>query len=239
MNKRRSNVLAVLALARPARLDAGAGPGIRWPAVSQFTEAASANQFTDAAEEAAELADDGPARELDSGQPGGRDRRRRRSSRWRRPLVPVKLLGALTSAAVTAVVIVIAVIIGTVVFRTPHGQPTGAPSSPVYGRPPLFRSLPLGPHWHGHLAYAVSHGVVYLAGTATVDHQGSPSGGYGSVTTLPSLARPSGPLDVAVAASTGSGAVQIGADGQINVIRQQAGVTWVSLGGVSFPAGSR
>ena len=81
--------------------------------------------------------------------------------------------------------------------------------------------------------------MVYLAGTATVDHQGSPSGAYGPVTTLPSLARPSGQLDVVVAASTGSCAVQIGADGLINVIRQQPGVTWVSLGGVSFPAGSR
>ncbi len=229
MNKRRSNVLAVLALARPERLDAVPARG----------SGRAVNQFTEAAEETAELADDGPARELDSGQPGGRDRSRSRSAGRRRPLVPVKLLGALTSAAVTAVVIVIAVIVGTVVFRTPHGQPTGAPSSPVSGRPPLFRSLPLGPHWHGHLAYAVSHGVVYLAGAATVDHQGSPSGAYGPVTTLPSLARPSGQLDVVVAASTGSCAVQIGADGLINVIRQQAGVTRVSLGGVSFPAGSR
>ena len=134
MNKRRSNVLAVLALARPERLDAGAQPG---------DQVGGVNQFTEAAEETAELADDGPARELDSGQPGGRDRSRSRSAGRRRPLVPVKLLGALTSAAVTAVVIVIAVIVGTVVFRTPHGQPTGAPSSPVSGPPPLFRSLRL------------------------------------------------------------------------------------------------
>jgi hypothetical protein len=223
MNKRRSNVLAVLARARPARLDAGAVPGTRWPAVTALIEAA-------------ELAEDGPACEPDHREPGGR--------RLPRPLVPVKMLGALTSAAVTAVVIVIAVIVGTVVFRAPHGQPTGAPSSSVSGRPPLprsvlFHSLPLGPHWHGDLAYAVSHGVVYLAGTATVDHQGSQSGANGSVTTLPSAARPSGQLDVVAAVSTGAGTIEIGADGQIEVIGQQAGVTWVSLSGVSFPAGSR
>lgn len=223
MKRRQGNALAMLARARPARLDPDTPPKVSWSAVAQLIETA-------------ELTDDGPAHALDHG--------RSRPSVRRRPLVPVKLVGALTSAAVTAVVIVIAVIAGTAVFSTPHGQPTGAPSSPVSGRPPLarsliFRSLPLGPHWHGHVAYAVSHGVVYLAGTATVDHQGSQSGAYGAVTTLPRLARPSGQLEVVAAVSTGSGTIEIGTDGQIGVIGPPASLTWVSLGGVSFLVGAR
>ncbi|HET7016608.1 MAG TPA: hypothetical protein VFI65_21980 [Streptosporangiaceae bacterium] len=218
MRKHQAQVLAVLARARPARLNADAAPRVSWPTVAKLMETA-------------ELADDGPVSDADPGE------------RWplvrRRPLVPVKLVGAMTSAAVTAVVIVVAVFVGSVVLRAPHHQPTAAPSpgQPSAGRL-AFRSLPLGPRWHGHLAYAVNYGMVYLTGNATLDHRGSQSGKDGPMTTLPPSARPAGQLSVVATVSAGAGSLKIGADGQVDVISQQVGVTWVSLDGVSFPVGS-
>lgn len=224
MSRRRSNVLAALARARPARLDANSELRANWPTAAQLIETA----------ESADLAagGDDPALDVHLGGPRAWPRGWSR----RRPIVQVKLLGAITSAAVTAVVIVIAVVVAAVVLRAPHPQRTGPPTSSPSAGTPVFRSLSPGPHWHGHLAYAVSNGVVYLAGTATVDHQGSQSR---LVATLPRSARPVGRIDVVAAVSGGAGAIEIGADGRIDVIRQQIAVTWVSLGGVSFPLGSR
>ncbi|HEY3905582.1 MAG TPA: hypothetical protein VGM14_16865 [Streptosporangiaceae bacterium] len=220
MKQRRTPVLALLASARSARLDADAGQEAGWPVAAQLIKAAS-------------LAQDPPrgglARDVTHGKPG----------RLRRPLVPVKLLGALASATVTAVVIVIAVVVGTVVLRAPHGQPTGAPSTSRSPSTLVFSALPLGPHWHGHLAYAMSYGVVYLTGTATLDSQGSQPGQSGPVATLPGPARPAGRIDLAAVVGGGAGAIEIGADGRIKVIPQQPNSMSVSLGGVSFQAGSR
>ena len=220
MRKRHAHVLAMLARARPARLDADAAPGTSWPAVAKLMQTA-------------ELADDGPV-----GEPYA-DHGGLRPSVRRRPPVPVKLLGAMTSAAVTAVVIVVAVFLGAVVFGAPHHQPTAARSSP--GQPfagqLVFRSIPLGPHWHGHVSYALSYGVVYLAGIATLD-RGSQSGNDGPVATLPPSARPADQLSVVASVSVGADSIEIGAAGQIEVTGHHVAVTWVSLDGVSFPIGS-
>jgi hypothetical protein len=230
MNKRRTNLLAALARARPARLDANAALQDSWPTVTQLIETAeSADGLAEG------LAENGIASGPHHGESaaGGRPRRRP---------VPAKLLGAITSAAVTAVVIVIAVTVGAVVVRPPHGQPSSSASSSP-GQPHagelVFRSLPLEPHWHGHASYAMSDGVVYLSGIATLDHQASQSGRYGPIAKLPQSARPLGGLVIVASFSGGVGAITVHADGQIEEFKQQAGVTWVSLGGVSFQVGSR
>ncbi|HXS63669.1 MAG TPA: hypothetical protein VN767_12535 [Streptosporangiaceae bacterium] len=217
MRKPRTHVLAVLGRARPARLDADTAVRTNWPTAAKLMETA-------------ELADDDPVAETDHA--------RLPTSVRRRPLVPVKLVGALASAAVTAVVIVVAVFAGAVVLRAPHHQPTAVRSSPGQrsaGRL-VFRALPLGPHWHGHLAYAVNYGVVYLAGKATQDRHVGQS--VGPMATLPPSARPAGQLNVVAIVSAGAGSIKIGADGQIEVTGQHAAVTSVSLDGVSFPVGS-
>jgi hypothetical protein len=218
MKKRPGNVLTVLARARPARLDSGAALRANWPTSDQLIAAA-------------ELAGDNPVPSLDPGEPRVQ----------RRPLVPAKLLGAMTSAAVTAVVIAVAVLAGAVVLSGPHGQPTTAPSSSVTSGEPIagrlvFQSLPLGPHWHGHAAYAVSNGVVYLAGTATLDNLGSRPG---PVATLPSSARPAGQLELVAIVSAAAGRIDVGADGEIDVVAFQGEVTSVSFSGIAFAVGSR
>lgn len=230
------NVMAMLARARPARLNADAAHRDGWPAPAQIIETA-------------EAADDSPVCYLGHGKYLGHRKRGRRP--W--PLAPVKLLGAVTSAAVTAVVIVVAVIVGTVVLASPHGQPhvspsgsvTASPSSiaptPVHvsAGPPVFHRLRLAPNWHGHLTYAVDNGVVYLLGVATPDSRGSQSGNYGPVATLPALARPADRLELAAIISAAAGAITVGADGQIDIaVKSHTYVTWVSLAGVAFPVGS-
>ena len=223
----RSPAIAALARARPARLDADAARRDSWPEPVQIFAAAG-------------LTDDDPV-----GSPSDHGHRGGRSN----PLVHAKLLGAMTSAAVTAVVIVVAVFVGAVLLRAPHRQPAAAPSTSVSsrsspGKPSgsrlVFRALTLGPHWHGHLAYAVNYGMVYLAGIATPDRLGSQSGNEGPVATLPPAARPAGQPELVVAVSAGAAAIKIAAGGQIDLVEPPNAIaTWVSLAGVSFPVGSR
>jgi hypothetical protein len=199
-------------------LTAEAGQRDSWPGAAQIVEAA-------------ELAGDSltTSDAPDPDPSGGRSQRPKS-----RPLLPAKLLGALTSAAVTAVVIVIATVVGAVVLRGPHQQPTTPPGRT--GGSLTFHRLPLGPHWQGRAFYSVSNGVVYLEGRATLDRSDSQPG---PVATLPPSARPGRQLHLVAVLSGGDAAIKIGANGQIRVARSVTHLTWVSLGGVAFPLGSR
>jgi hypothetical protein len=96
-----------------------------------------------------------------------------------------------------------------------------------------WHPLPLGKGWQGSLKYAVSNGVVYLAGDA------GNSGQTSVMTTLPAGARPtSSQQDIPVATSGAVvGVIQLLNDGTIMPFDTTHDYSFVSLSGVSFGLG--
>ncbi len=97
-----------------------------------------------------------------------------------------------------------------------------------------WHPLPLAKGWKGSLKYAVSNGVVYLAGNAGT------SGKDSVMTTLPVGARPtSSQQDIPVATSSAVvGVIQLLNDGRIMPFDTTNDYSFVSLSGVSFGLGS-
>lgn len=219
---RGGHVMASLARARPARLDAEACVRNRWPDASEIIEAA------------------GPA---EPGQGSFFSKIHLKPPGWASGLLAHpghrKLIGAVSSAVVMAVAIVIAASAYSLVLgsrhpsgpvRPGHSAPPG-PSSASAG-PIKFRPLRLSPGWHGRVAYAVRDGIVYLTGTAR------PSGRSLILARLPPALRPASELDIVVGlGSEGDGAIKVAANGQLRVYAPQSRITFVSLDGVSFAAG--
>lgn len=119
---------------------------------------------------------------------------------------------------------------------TPSTSPTpGSSSAPEPVSTALtWHKLPLAKGWQGGLRYAVSNGVVYLAGNA------GNSTGTSVMTTLPAGARPtSTQQDLPIAVGGGaSGTIQLLNDGEIMPFDTSGDYSFVSLSGVSFGLGS-
>lgn len=228
---RRRDALTLLARARPAALDADYATRSHWPGPEELISAAGQNG--DGAYQSSES-------RSERGLGDARDWRWARRGHG-------KLVGALISGATTAAVVGIAMIVGSTVFgsrqaptpRSPHPT-TGASSPagpPVAGGTPAgaFRTLPLLSGWQGRLAVATGNGVVYLAGrVSSQDAQGSP------MATLPLGLRPAAEIDIVISLGTaGDGALKIFPDGSIVPVSKHGLFRLVSLGGVSFPIGSR
>lgn len=229
---RRRDALTLLARARPAALDADHATRSHWPGPEELISAAGHNGDRAAYQSS-----------------GSRSERRLGDARdWRwAQRGHGKLAGALVSGATTAAVVAIAVIVGSTVFgsrqaptpRSSHPA-TGASSAagpPVAGGTPVgaFRALPLLSGWQGRLTVATGNGVVYLAGrVSSQDAQGSP------MATLPLGLRPAAEIDIVISLGTaGDGSLKIFPDGSIVPLSKHGLFSLVSLGGVSFPIGSR
>ncbi len=210
------NVMESLARARPARLNADVVVRGDWPPARDIIEAAG-------------TANDGTA--CYPSKTGHRERgwaAKRLTHPYR-----YKLAGAITSAALTAIVIVIAVALSTGLLGSPfpgHSPPVSAVVSPSAIS---FQLLPLHDRWRGWIAYAVSDGIVFVAGSARA------SGTAGAIATLPPGARPADQIDIVVTLGLGEdGSIQVMPDGRIQAFSPRNQVKTVSLGGVSFPIGS-
>lgn len=213
------NVMASLARARPARLDADASARSRWPDASEIIEGAK------------------PA---EPGQPSffSKTRAKLPGLTSRLPEHPgrSKPIGAALSAVVMVAAIVIAMTAYSVVLGSRH--PSGSvrpghsaapgPASALVG-PIKFHPLQLSRGWHGQVAYAVRDGIVYLTGTARLSGQSQ------ILAQLPPALRPAGELDIIVGlGSEGDGAIRVPANGQVRVYGPTSHIRFVSLNGVSF-----
>lgn len=208
-----NDVMKSLVAARPARLDAEAGQWAGWQDVGDFLNGA---EFSVGA----------------GGEP--RTSGRRRAVAARAVTRGRNLLAALASAVATAAAIAIAVAIGTAAPVTSHHAPRGPRTGQARGTNKIvFHRLRLNGGWRGSVEYAVSDGVVYLAGSARES-----SRRLTSVTTLPGGVRPTSQLDIVVVVGHGAGEIQVTPDGQITAFSPGHQVTSVSLDGVSFPLAS-
>jgi hypothetical protein len=142
------------------------------------------------------------------------------------------LLAQSPAIAVSAAALVLAAGTG-VSFAA--SSPASAPTPAATAVTTLtWHKLPLGKGWTGSLKYAVSNGVVYLAGSA------GNSTGTSVMTTLPVGARPtSSQQDLPIAVSDASaGTIQLLSDGTIFPFDAAGNYSFVSLSGVSFGLGS-
>jgi hypothetical protein len=136
--------------------------------------------------------------------------------------------------AISAAALLFAVGTGVGFAATSAPSVSAAKPQPAAAVTFKWHKLPLGKGWHGSLRYAVSNGVVYLAGNA------GKSGQTSVMTTLPPGARPaSSQQDIPVATSSAVvGVIQLLNDGTIFPFDTTHDYSFVSLSGVSFGLGS-
>lgn len=222
---RRRDLMNSLANARPARLDPDCPPRVAWPDAHYFTQADTA---LPAAGEASSR------RAVESGRAGeGRERRARRRGGSR---TGPRMIPAAAAALTMCVIMVLIVVVRTELRQAHHQRPApktsrGAPSV-------TFHDLRLTGHWRGHVAYGVSEGVLYLAGSVCAT-----TGSGTPIATLPPGARPARRVDVVVALGhAGAAELAISPNGRLSANAGACGpgprARHVWLYGVSFSLSS-